>query len=52
MGSYPMDWIDWLVARLSDFVGYAMPDGMLKDMIVDGAISGVGSVIVSSCPTS
>lgn len=46
LGSYPMDWIDWLVARLSDFVSYVMPDGMLKDMIVDGAISGVGSVIV------
>ena len=46
VGAYPMDWIDWLVARFSDFVNYAMPDGMLKDMVVDGAISGVGAVIV------
>lgn len=46
VGAYPMDWIDWLVAKLSEFVNYAMPDGMLKDMIVDGAISGVGAVIV------
>lgn len=46
VGAYPMDWIDWLVAKLSEFINYAMPDGMLKDMIVDGAISGVGAVIV------
>ncbi len=46
LGSYPMDWIDWLVAKVSEFISLAMPDGMLKDMIVDGAISGVGSVIV------
>lgn len=46
LGSYPMDWIDWLVAKISEFVSYTMPDGLLKDMIVDGAISGVGAVIV------
>lgn len=46
LGAYPMDWIDWLVAQLSAFVQYVMPDGILKDMIVDGAISGVGAVIV------
>ena len=46
VGAYPMDWIDWLVSQLSAFVQYVMPDGMLKDMIIDGAISGVGAVIV------
>ncbi len=46
LGGYPMEWIDWLVVSLSDFVSYVMPDGWLKDMVVDGAISGVGSVIV------
>lgn len=46
LGNYPMEWIDWLVAQISDFVNFALPDGLLKDMIVDGAISGVGSVIV------
>lgn len=46
LGSYPMDWIDWLVSKISDFINYVMPNGILKDMIVDGAISGVGAVIV------
>lgn len=46
LGDYPMGWIDWLVEKVSAFISYTMPDGMLKDMIVDGAVSGVGSVIV------
>lgn len=46
LGNYPMEWIDWLVAKFSEFISYVMPDGMLKDMLVDGAVSGVGSVIV------
>lgn len=46
LGAYPQDWIDWTVGKLSEFVQYCMPDGMLKDLICDGVISGVGSVIV------
>lgn len=46
IGQYPMDWIDDCVAWLSDFVNAHMPDGILKDMIADGIIGGVGGVIV------
>ena len=46
VGSYPMTWIDWIVSKISDFVNYSMPSGMLKDLLVDGAISGVGAVII------
>lgn len=46
IGQYPMDWIDTGVQWLSNFVSSAMPDGMLKDLLVDGVIGGVGSVIV------
>lgn len=46
VGSYPMDSIDWLVGQLSDFISGMMTDGMLKDLIVDGIIGGVGGVIV------
>ncbi len=46
IGQYPMDWIDAGVAWLSDFVKAEMPDGSLKDMLVDGVLAGVGSVIV------
>lgn len=46
IGQYPMDWIDALVSLLGDAVGNFMADGPLKDLIVDGIIGGVGSVIV------
>ena len=46
LGQYPMDWIDAGVAWLSDAVSGLLPDGPVKAMIVDGAIAGVGAVIV------
>lgn len=46
LGQYPMDWIDTGVAALGDWVGRVMPDGPLRDMVVDGIIAGVGAVIV------
>ena len=46
IGQYPMDWIDWLVGKFGDFVGSYMKEGWLKDLVVDGVIAGVGSVLV------
>ena len=46
IGQYPMDWIETGIGLLGDLVSNRMADGMLKDMIVDGIIGGVGSVIV------
>ncbi len=46
VGAYPMDWIDAGVAALGDLVHRIIPDGMLNDLLVDGIISGTGSVLV------
>ena len=46
LGQYPMDWIDAFVEWIGDKVSTTMPDGPLRSLIVDGAIAGVGSVIV------
>lgn len=46
IGQYPMDWIDAGVGALSDWLNGIMPEGPLRAMIVDGAIAGVGSVII------
>ncbi len=46
IGSYPMEWIEWLVAKISEAVQVLMPDGPLKDLVADGIIGGVGGVIV------
>ena len=46
IGEYPMRWIEWIVDGFGSFTASAMKDGWLKDMIVDGVIGGVGSVLV------
>lgn len=46
LGQYPMDWIEAGVEWLGNLVGTWMPDGMLKDLLIDGVIGGVGGVIV------
>ena len=46
LGQYPMDWIEAFVAWLGDWVGRTMPEGPLRSLVVDGAIAGVGSVVV------
>ena len=46
LGEYPMRWIEWLVAHIGAFVSTVMADGWFKDLIVDGVIGGVGSVLV------
>ncbi len=46
LGAYPMDWIERLVAWLSETVGQFLPDGPVKAMLIDGVLGGVGSVIV------
>ena len=46
LGEYPMTWIEWIVEKFGAFVATTMPEGMLKDLVVDGIIGGVGSVLV------
>lgn len=46
IGEYPMRWIEWIVGNLGAFVASVMADGWFKDMIVNGIIGGVGSVLV------
>jgi ferrous iron transport protein B len=46
LGSYPMAWIDAGVGLLAQFVGGLMGEGILKGLVVDGIISGVGGVAV------
>jgi ferrous iron transport protein B len=41
----PKSWIEGAVASLSNLVSGAVPQGVLRSMIVDGAIAGVGAVI-------
>ena len=46
VGAAPMEWIDAFVSWLADFVSAHMGDGLLKSLVVDGVVNGVGSVLV------
>lgn len=46
LGNYPMGWIEKGVALLGQLTSTYLPEGILRDMIVDGVIGGVGGVIV------
>ena len=46
IGAYPQSWIEALVGWIGRGVNALMPAGALRDLIVDGIIGGVGSVIV------
>ena len=46
IGEHPVKWIEGLVTYFGAFVSSVMADGWLKDMVVDGVIGGVGSVLV------
>ena len=46
LGTYPQEWMTALVGLIGRGVSALMPDGILKDLVVDGVIGGVGSVIV------
>ncbi len=46
LGEYPMGWIESVVEWLGGLVRHVLPEGPLHDLVVDGIIGGVGSVIV------
>ena len=46
LGAYPQEWIEEGVTFIGGLFERWLPDGILKDMICDGIIGGVGSVIV------
>ena len=46
LGEYPMMGIEWLVEQIGNLVSTTMPEGPLKDLLIDGIIGGVGGVIV------
>lgn len=46
LGSYPMNWIGNGIKNLNGFVKESIPPGMFNDLITDGIINGMGSVLV------
>jgi len=44
--SIPMDFIDSNISMFGDFVYSKMPDILLRDLVVDGVIAGIGGVVI------
>ncbi|MFO7749143.1 MAG: ferrous iron transport protein B [Desulfobacteraceae bacterium] len=46
LGSYPMEWIEGGVFLLSGFLDSIIPPSAVKDLLLDGVVTGIGSVVV------
>ena len=46
IGAYPMGWIEAGVSALSGFLDNTMAPSMAKDLLLNGMIAGIGSVII------
>jgi len=46
VGSYPMEWIGMLMEFMGDKLQAVMPESILRDLLVNGIIGGVGGVII------
>ncbi|NHZ85438.1 MAG: ferrous iron transport protein B [Planctomycetia bacterium] len=44
--TYPMDWIDTGVGTFGNYILNIMPVGILRDLIVEGIIGGVGAILI------
>ncbi len=45
IGEYPMGWVEALFGWLNGVASAALPDGLLKSLVVSGIIDGVGGVM-------
>ncbi len=46
VGAYPMGWLDSGINWLSGSLNTLLPDSLFKDLLLNGIIAGIGSVIV------
>jgi ferrous iron transport protein B len=46
LGAYPQGWIESGVGMLGDWISAILPAGPVKDLLINGIVGGVGSVIV------
>ncbi len=46
LGAYPMEWLQAGVALLSDNIDKVLPASLFKDLLLNGIIAGIGSVVI------
>lgn len=45
LGAIPMAWLDALFTQLGNLIALLLPSGLLKSLLIDGIIGGVGGVL-------
>jgi ferrous iron transport protein B len=46
LAQYPMDWIDYGFAHLSQWLSQSLPGGWASDLLINGIIAGLGGIVV------
>ncbi|MBX3358537.1 MAG: ferrous iron transporter B [Phycisphaeraceae bacterium] len=46
LAKYPMDGIDWLFTGLGDWLKRVIPGGVLRELLADGIVRGVGATVI------
>jgi len=46
LGDYPMQWLEGGITGVHNLLARLLPESMLKDLLLNGVLAGVGSVIV------
>lgn len=46
LAQYPMGWIETIFGALASLVEGALPEGVLRDLLANGVVAGVGSTLV------
>ena len=46
IAQYPMDWIEWVFAELSSWLGGLLPSGWLSDLLINGVVAGLSGIVV------
>ncbi len=43
---YPMMFVEFIMGSIKDFTSNAMSDGLLKDLMIDGVLSGIEGIVI------
>ena len=46
LAAYPMDWVEQSFAYLSSWLGNIMPEGFVKDILINGVLAGIGGIVI------
>lgn len=46
LAQYPMDWIDWGFARLSQSISASLPDNRWTDLLLNGVLAGLSGILI------